>query len=350
MIIWNVQKPDLNSRKMQQSPSHGSHETPAPAHKHGVVDPKMTATERGKQAVRWSFVLLIITALVQTVVVYLSGSVALLADTLHNFGDAFTAIPLWIAFNLAHRKPTKRFTYGWGRIEDLAGVFIVLVILASAIAAGYEAIARFFQPRPVNLLWAVVIAAIIGFAGNEFIARFRIKVGKEINSAALEADGHHARVDGLVSLGVLVSALGIGLGYPLTDPIVGLLITLALLKIVWEAGKNVFMRLLDAVDPEVVDEIAQTIRKTEGVQKVSEIRVRWIGHQLHAEVNLAVAAALSISDAHDISQEARHDVLHQLPYISNIVIHVDPQDMSGEDFHRIEAPGGPGDEKRHSRA
>jgi cation diffusion facilitator family transporter len=276
-----------------------------------------------------------ITALLQVAVVSLSGSVALLADTLHNFGDAFTALPLWIAFNLARRKPNKRFTYGWGRIEDLAGVLIVLVILASAVAAGYESITRFLEPRPVRLLWAVIAAAIIGFVGNELVAQFRIKIGKEIKSAALEADGRHARVDGLTSLGVLLSVLSIWMGYPLADPIVGLLITMAILRIVWETGKSVFMRLLDGVDPEVVGEIKQAANRTEGVRDVSEIRVRWIGHRLHAEVNLAVASALSLSKAHKISTNVRHEILNQLPYVSNVLIHVDFQDASGEEYHRI---------------
>lgn len=305
-------------------------------HHHGVIDPKVVTTERGKQAVKWSFWALMTTALLQLVVVSISGSVALLADTLHNFGDAFTALPLWIAFNLARRKPTDRFTYGLGRIEDLAGIIIILVILASALAAGYESIIRFFEPRPVKMLWTVVFAALIGFAGNELVARYRTKVGKEIKSAALEADGQHARVDGLTSLSVLLSALGVWLGYPLTDPVVGLLITLAILKIVWDAGKSVFMRLLDGVDPEVIDQIKQVVSRVDGVRDVSEIRVRWIGHRLHAEVNLAVASELSLMDAHNISTDVRHETLHELPYLSHVLIHVDPLDESGEDFHSIE--------------
>jgi cation diffusion facilitator family transporter len=324
-----------NSNPIRKSHSHLSHKDEEHGHRHGVVDPKIVTTERGKWAVKWSFIALMVTATMQLVVVYLSDSMALLADTLHNFGDAFTAIPLWIAFNLARRKPTKRFTYGWGRIEDLAGVLIVLVVLASAVAAGYESIDRFFQPRAVKLLWIVATAALIGFAGNELVARFRIKVGKEIKSAALIADGRHARVDGLTSLGVLFSALGIWLGYPLADPIVGLLITAAILKIVWKTGKSVFMRLMDGIDPEVPEEIRQITSGVERVHDVAEIRVRWIGHQLHAEVNLAVAPALTVADAHKISTNVRNEILHELPYISNVVIHADPQDLSGEDFHRV---------------
>jgi cation diffusion facilitator family transporter len=219
--------------------NHSREETHAPdndhSHTHGfgdVVDPTILTTERGIWAVKWSLVGLMLTAVLQVVIVYISGSVALLADTIHNFGDAATAIPLWIAFLLARRKPSKRFTYGYGRVEDLAGVAIVFMILFSAVVAGYESIQRIFQPQEVKYLWAVVAASLIGFIGNEAVALFRIKVGKEIGSAALVADGYHARVDGLTSLAVLFGVVGVWLGYPLADPIVGLLITIAILKIV----------------------------------------------------------------------------------------------------------------------
>jgi cation diffusion facilitator family transporter len=177
------------------------------------------------------------TAVFQAAIVFFSGSVALLADTIHNIADAGTAIPLWIAFVLARRPPSRRFTYGLGRVEDVAGVIIVLTILFSTVLAGYESIDRLLHPQPVEHLWAVVIASLIGLAGTELVAVFRIRVGKQINSAALIADGHHARVDGLTSLAVLFSAIGVWLGYPLADPVIGLLITALILPIVWESGK-----------------------------------------------------------------------------------------------------------------
>lgn len=263
-----------------------SHYHKAHVHTHGAVDPAIFTTQRGIWAIKWSFFGLLATALFQVGIVLLSGSVALLADTIHNIGDAATAIPLWVAFTLARRKPNKQFTYGYGRVEDLAGVAVVLTILFSAIFAGYESIERLFHPRTVEYLWAVIIASVIGFLGNEAVAIFRIKVGKEIGSAALIADGYHARVDGLTSLAVLFGAVGVWLGYPLADPLVGLLITVAILRIVWESGKSVFTRLLDGVDPEVIDEIKHAINHTPGVQNVAEVRVRWLGHRLHAEVNI----------------------------------------------------------------
>ena len=304
-------------------------------HTHGVIDPALLATQRGIWAVKWSLIGLAATAVFQLIIVFFSGSVALLADTIHNIADAGTAIPLWIAFTLARRPPSRRFTYGYGRVEDVAGLVIVLTILLSAVLAGYQSINRLLQPQPVEHLWAVALASLIGFAGNEMVALFRIRVGKQINSAALVADGYHARVDGLTSLGVLFSAVGLWLGYPLTDPIIGLLITTAILPIAWESGRAVLGRLLDGVDPEVVDEITHAINHTQGVRDVTEVRLRWSGHRLHAEVNLAVSPTLSVAEAHGIAVQARHQLLHKLPYLSNVTIHIDSEDLSGEEYHRI---------------
>lgn len=303
-------------------------------HTHGTVNPSVLTSERGVWAVKWSFVGLLVTTLLQGVVVYLSGSIALFADTIHNLGDACTAIPLAIAFLLAHRKPSKRFTYGYGRVEDLAGVVVVLTILASAIVAGYESVNRFFHPKPVGYLWAVVAASIIGFLGNEGVAIFRIKVGKEMGSAALVADGYHARVDGLASLSVLLSATGVWLGYPLADPIIGMLMTILILKIVWESAQSVFTRLLDGVEPEVIDEIKEAATHTSGIEDVSDVRVRWLGHRLHAELNIAVNPELSVSGGHELALKTQHELLHKLPFLSDVTIHVDPADASGEQFHR----------------
>lgn len=226
--------------------AHGGHDHD---HAHGAVDPSVASSKRGIWALKWSFVSLFVTALLQIVVVLFSGSVALLSDTIHNFGDAATAIPLWVAFALSRLGASRRFTFGYGKAEDLAGVVVVLIILFSAVVAGYQAVDRLLNPEPVELLWAVAVAGLVGFVGNEAVAVLRIRVGREIGSAALVADGRHARTDGWTSLAVLLGAAGIWLGYPLADPIIGLLITAAILGIVWQSGKTVFARLLDGVDP-----------------------------------------------------------------------------------------------------
>lgn len=189
--------------------SHPPSHVHSGGHTHGVIDPSIITSKRGIWAIKWSLIGLMATAILQVVIVYYSGSVALLADTIHNVGDALTAVPLWLAFRMSTWKPTKRFTYGYGRVEDLAGIAIVLTILFSAVLAAYESIDRLFHPQAVQFLWAVVAASLIGFAGNEIVAVFRIRVGKEFGSAALIADGHHARIDGLTSLAVFFGAVGV---------------------------------------------------------------------------------------------------------------------------------------------
>ena len=306
-------------------------------HTHGAVDPSIATSERGIWAVKWSFVGLFATALLQLAVVVMSGSVALLSDTIHNFGDALTAVPLWVAFALTRLGTSRRFTFGYGRVEDLAGVMVVLIILFSAVVAGYQALERLIDPQPVELLWAVVAAALVGFLGNEAVAVFRIRVGRQIGSAALVADGYHARTDGWTSLAVLIGAVGVWLGYPLADPIVGLLIAAAILVIVWQSGKSVFTRLLDGVEPTMIDEIRHAAADVEGVEDVSEVRARWLGHRLRAEVNVAVDPELSVEEAHAIAREVNHQLLHHLRYLDAAVVHVDPVQEAGEEHHRITA-------------
>lgn len=297
------------------------------------MDPELLSTDRGLSAVKWSFAVLMLTALFQIFVFWISGSVALFADTVHNLGDAATAIPLGFAFLLSRKKPNKSFTYGYGRAEDLAGLLIVFLIFFSAAVAAYESASRLLYPQPVVFLWAVATASIIGFLGNELVAKYRIRVGKEIGSAALVADGYHARADGFTSLAVLFGALGVWVGYPLADPIIGLLITFAILRIVWEAGKSVFSRMLDGVDPGIVDDIRQVVSQVKEVKDITEIRVRWLGHRLYAEVNIAVDSGLSVKEGHEIAVNVRHRMLHGLNYLSNAVVHVDPLGASGESFH-----------------
>jgi len=323
---------------MSDHPHEHPHAHPhghAHGHSHGIVDPSITTSERGLWAIKWSFVGLAGSAVLQLFVVLLSGSVALLADTIHNFGDAATAIPLAVAFWFARRKPSARFTFGYGRIEDLAGVAIVLTILASAIISGYASIQRLLHPQDISHLWAVVAASIVGFLGNEAVAILRIRVGREINSVALIADGYHARVDGWTSLAVLFGAVGVWLGYPLADPIVGLLITAAIFGIVLQSGKSIFIRMLDGADPRVIGAIRHTAGHGAQVTEVTEVRARWLGHRLHAELNIAVDPQLTVAQAHAIAAEVRHQLLHHLDYLSLVVIHVDPADQSGEAHHRI---------------
>jgi cation diffusion facilitator family transporter len=304
-------------------------------HTHGAVDPSVFTTEKGIRAVQWSSLGMFMTAVLQAIVVWQSGSVALLADTIHNFGDAGTAIPLWIAFRLVRRPASKRFTYGYGRLEDLAGLVIVCLIFSSAVVAVWESINRFRHPQEISHLWLVIIASVIGFCGNELAAGLRIKTGKEIGSAALVADGQHARIDALTSLAVLFASIGVSLGFPLSDPLTGLIISGMIVKILIESTKSVFQRLLDGVDPEVTDEIRKSAMGIDRVEEVTEVRVRWIGHRMHAELNVAVEPHMSVEEAHEIASQIHHQLMHDLTYLSSASIHVDPLTASGEDHHHI---------------
>ena len=209
------------------------------------------------------------------------------------------------------------------------------MVLFSAIVAGYVSIDRLFHPQEITFLWAVAAASIIGFAGNEAVAQLRIRVGSEIGSAALVADGQHARADGLTSLAVLFGAIGVYLGFPLADPVVGLLITVAILGIVWESGKTIFTRLIDGVDPAITDEITHAAGHVEGVKAITDVKVRWLGHRLHAEINMTVDAGLSVEGGHAIAMAYRHELLHHLKYLSDATIHVDPSTESGTGHHHV---------------
>lgn len=288
------------------------------------VDDTLESTAAGIRTVKISLLVLGLTALIQIVIVVMSGSVALAADTIHNFADALTAVPLWIAFALGAKPATRRYTYGFGRVEDLAGSFVVAMITMSAIIAGYEAIARLIHPQQIEHVGWVALAGLVGFIGNEWVALYRIRVGHRIGSAALIADGLHARTDGFTSLAVLCSAGGVALGFPLADPIVGLLITAAILAALRTAARDVFRRLLDGVDPAMVDAAEQALAARPGVQAVRSVRMRWIGHRLHADAELDVDPALDLAQAHRIAHDAEHELTHTVPKLTTALIHAYP--------------------------
>ena len=288
------------------------------------VDAALEADARGRRALWISLAVLAVTAVLQGAVVVLTGSVALLGDTLHNVADALTAIPLLVAFWLARKPANDRYTYGYGRAEDLAGLFVVAMIAVSSVLAGYEAIRRLLSPEPVGYLWAVVAAGVIGFAGNEIVARYRIRVGRQIGSAALVADGLHARTDGFTSLAVVVGAAGVALGLPWADPVIGLLIAVAILGVLRSAVAQVGARLMDAVSPDLVDTAREAVRTVDGVLDVRDLRLRWIGHTLRAEADVTVPPDLPVRAGHEIAHHAEEHLLERLPRLTSAVIHVSP--------------------------
>jgi cation diffusion facilitator family transporter len=305
-------------------------------HKHdsaGSIDSALESSERGIRALWVSLVGLGATAVLQLVVALASGSVALLNDTFHNFADAFTALPLWLAFSLGRRLPSDRYPYGYGRAEDLAGGAVVAMIALSAVIAAWEAIDRLLHPQDVRYLGAVVVASIAGFAGNELVAQYRIRVGRAIGSAALVADGLHARTDGISSLGVLAGALGVAAGFERADAVAGLVIAALIVSVLRQAAGDVLARLMDAVDPALTDKARRVLSGVDGVEDVGELRIRWIGHRLHAEAEITVDGDLPLSDAHRITEAARHRLLHDVPRLTSAIIHADPCGHDGVDPH-----------------
>jgi cation diffusion facilitator family transporter len=288
------------------------------------IDGAMESSAAGIRAVKISLLALGATAIAQLLIVVISGSVALLADTIHNFSDALTAIPLWVAFALGTRAATRRYTYGFGRAEDIAGLFVVAMIALSAVIAGIESIRRLINPAPIQHLGWVAAAGVVGFIGNELVAVYRIRVGRRIGSVALVADGLHARTDGFTSLAVLVGAGGVALGFPLADPIIGLLITVAILAVLRTAARDVFRRLMDGVDPGLVDTAEAALVAEPGVTGVRNVKMRWIGHRLHADAELDVDPATTLTDAHRIAHEAEHTLTHAVPKLSSALVHAYP--------------------------
>lgn len=301
-------------------------------HASGQIDSALESSERGIRALQVSLAVLAATAAAQLLVTLLSGSAALLTDTLHNISDALTAVPLWIAFALGRRRPNRRFTYGYGRGEDLAGVLVVGFILFSAVLAAYESIRSLLESGSVSHVPWVAVAGVIGFFGNEAVALYRIRVGTAIGSAALIADGQHARVDGLTSLAVVAGAVGVMAGFDAADGAAGLLISAAIVLVLKESALMMWYRLMDAVDPALVTRLEKEAC-VEGVEEVGEVRVRWLGHRLLADVQVLVDEDRSTRDSHAIAEAATHSLYHAEPQLSIVNVHVDPCGHGGGDAH-----------------
>jgi cation diffusion facilitator family transporter len=296
------------------------------------IDDALEASNAGVHAVKIGLLGLAVTAVLQIAVFAISGSVALLADTIHNFSDALTAIPLWVAFVVGRRAASRRYTYGFGRIEDLAGLFIVAMIALSAIVAGYESIRRLFEPQPLQHLGWVFVAGLIGFAGNELVAVYRIRVGRQIGSAALVADGVHARTDGFTSLAVVIGVVGVWLGLPLADPVVGLLISASILVLLFGTGRDIGRRLLDGVDPALTEQAERALRRVPGVQDVADTRLRWLGHRLSVEATVATDPTMPVAQFHSLEHRADLAVRQAMSSIGTVRISPGPA-CSAESEH-----------------
>jgi cation diffusion facilitator family transporter len=297
------------------------------------LDDALTSSREGLRALKVSLTVLAATAVLQAAISAASGSVGLLADTIHNAADALTAIPLGIALWVGRRRATARYTYGYGRAEDLAGVFVVAVIALSAAVAAYASIRRLLDPQTISQLGWVAAGGVLGFAGNEVAARYRLNTGRRIGSAALVADGLHARTDGFTSLAVVLGALGVWAGWKSADAVVGLLISLAILRVLMVAARDIYRRLMDSVDPELVQRVEMVARGVHGVERVTSVRIRWVGHDMHAAIRVTVDPHLSVEAAHDISETVHHKLLHEIPRLREAIIHYDPREYGLIDPH-----------------
>jgi cation diffusion facilitator family transporter len=301
-----------------------SHDGPGHDHSHGGVDPAILKSREAVRTLWLSLAVLGATAVFQLVIVVLSGSVALLADTVHNVGDALTAVPLGIAFVLLRRPPTKRLSYGWGRAEDFAGLTVVVIILFSAGYAAYESIARLIEPSAPSHLLATALAGAAGFIGNEWVAVYRTRSGKRIGSAALVADGYHARVDGFTSLAVVLGVAGVAAGFELADPIVGLAISLVILRIVWQSLRTIGLRAMDGVEAGTIDAIATAASGVDGVSEVADVRARWLGHGISAELTIGVPPNATVAEAHALADHVRHELSHEVEHITDVTVEARP--------------------------
>ncbi|HVU66023.1 MAG TPA: cation diffusion facilitator family transporter [Ktedonobacteraceae bacterium] len=311
--------------------AHGSH-----GHEHGRVEADLYGDRAGLRAVQISTAGMLLVSIIQLLIARIGGSAGLFADALHNLGDVLTTVALWIAFVISRRAANRSYTYGYYRAEDLAGIFIVLVIIASAVASAVESIMKLNSGNVPTQLYLSMAAAIIGCIGNEAMAQYKIAVGKRINSVPLVADGQHSRIDGLTSLAALLGLIGVRVGLPLADPIAGLLITVVIISVVYSTTRSVLQRLLDAVDPHLVPAIITSASSVEGVEGSSEVRARWVGHALHITMNIEVDEQLTLLKAHEIAEEVRHRLFHDIQGVAEVVVHTDPSG-TGQDYHQTMA-------------
>jgi cation diffusion facilitator family transporter len=301
-------------------------------HSHTQVSVDLYSTEQAFRAVKVGTLIMLITSGLEFGLVAIASSAGLLADALHNMGDVFTTLVLWVAFSVSQRQANRRYTYGYNRAEDLAGIVIVLVIIGTAIAGGWESVAKFVNGDHPTNIWIGIVGAVIGVIGNEAAAIYKIRVGREIHSVPLIADGQHSRLDGLTSAAALVGLVGAALGFPAADPIAGIIITIVIAFVVADSVKNVTGRLLDAVDPELVDRLEKTAEGVAGVLEIEALRVRWFGRNLQVSLNAEVDDQLSVVAGHRIAEEIRHVLLHQ-EGVSLVDVHIDPYDPTHSLYH-----------------
>ena len=306
---------------------HPSGET-VHAHRHGQTDNSLASAGGGGasalRVVAVSSLILAAVAAAELIAAAATSSAAVLADGLHNLGDVGTTVALALAFVLSRRAPNRRFPYGYHRVEDLAGLVVLALIVASAIASGVTSIEHLIHRQPLTNVWLAIAVAAIGFAGNEVAAQYKIRAGRRLRSLALIADGQHSRTDGFASLGAVVGVAGAALGASVLDPVAGLVITVIIAAVAWETARSLTGRFLDEADASLVATIEEIAATTDGVLGVTDARARWTGRRVLAEITLEVDPETPLSHAHALGEEVRHRLYHRIDPLTDVIVHLDP--------------------------
>ena len=311
-----------NKRPHDHDHGHsGDHDT---EHSHGHVHGIAPVGASALRVVGVSSLVLAVVAALELTAAVVVGSAGVLADGLHNLGDVSTTLALAVAFVLSRRAPTRRFPYGYHRSEDLAGLLVLGLIVASAVASGVTSIEHLLHSQPLTNAPLALGVALAGFAGNEAVAQYKIRAGRRMSSMSLVADGRHSRIDGLASLGAAAGVLGAALGAAVLDPVAGLVITAIIATVAWETARTVTGRLLDEADASLVATIEEVAGGTPGVLAVHDVRARWVGRRVLAEVTLELARDTTLASAHAQGEEVRHRLYHEIDPLNEVIVHLDP--------------------------
>lgn len=298
------------------------------SHSHASVGAELRTAE-GIRAAKWSSLGLLIAGGIELGIFAVGDSAGLLADAIHNLGDVSTTIAIWIAFVLSQRKANEKYPHGYHRVEDLAGLFVLAVMAASAVAAGYSSLNHLITGAHPTHLALSAAAAIAGFLGNELVAEYKARTGRRIGSVSLEADAVHSRTDGLVSLAALAGIGGVWAGFARADGIAGVAITLVIVGVLIATARGVLGRALDAVDPALTAQVRSVASSVSPVRGVHDVRARWAGRALFVSLSIALPPGISLSEAHDAAEGVRHALLHEIENLQEIDVHMDPEEGEG---------------------
>jgi cation diffusion facilitator family transporter len=271
-----------------------------------------------------SFLILGLTAVLEIGISSVSGSVSLLSDAVHNVSDALTGVPLWVAFFFSRKKPTARYSYGYGKFEDLAGVMIVVLVLLSSVFSITRSFGKLLHPQIFLHPGWVALASVTGFLGNEAVAFLRIRAGRRTGSVSLVADGQHARVDGLVSLSVLAGVAGSLTGHLRWDPLVGILLGVVTFLIGVRMGWMVGTHLSDGIDSGVLETIRRAALDEPGIREVSRVRARWMGHRMICDLLVVLDHPVSLPDSRQRARAVEERIRKALPFMDDVLVVATP--------------------------